>query len=83
MRGGQEGKILLLRLFVTSVVRRATRVMFVLVMRSGVSVVVRKGIQLQIASVGIWFVSTVMKKVTLVRSARSLRRLRLVEKCLL
>jgi len=63
IRGGQEGKILLLRLFVTSVVRRATRVMLVLRMRSGVSVVVRRGIQLQIASVVIWFVSTVKRKV--------------------
>jgi len=67
----------------TSVMGRDTRVMLVLRMRSSVSVAVRKGIRLQIASVVIWFASIVMKKVTLVRSARSLRRLRLVERCLL
>jgi len=44
MRGGLEIKILLLRLFATRVVRRATRVMLVREMRSGVSVVVRRGI---------------------------------------
>ena len=83
MRGSLERKILLLRLFVTSAMGKATRVMLVLRMRNGVFVVVRKGIRLQIASVVIWFASTVMRKVTLVHSARSLRRLRLVEKCLL
>ena len=82
-KGGLERKTLLLRLFATSVMERATRVMLVLRMRNGVSVVVRSGLQLQSASVVIWFVSTVTKKVTLVRSASSLRRLKLVEGCLL
>jgi len=71
MRGGEEGRMLLLGLCATSVMGRVARVMLVPRMRNGVSVVVRKGIQLQIASVVIWFVSTVMKKVTLVRSAGS------------
>jgi len=53
MRGGLEGKILLPRLFVTSVMGRAPRVMLVLRMINGVSVVGRKGIRLQIASVAI------------------------------
>jgi len=43
----------------------------------------RKGHLLQSASMMMWCVSTVMKKVILVCSARSLRRFRLVERCLL
>jgi len=46
MREGLDGKMFPLRLFVTTVVRRATRVMLVLEMCNGVSVVVRRGMLL-------------------------------------
>jgi len=51
MREGLEGKVFPLRLFATTVVRRATRVMLVLEMLNGVSVVVRRCMLLHNAAV--------------------------------
>jgi hypothetical protein len=83
MRGGQIRKMLVLRLFVLLVARKAIRVMLALRILNGAFVVAVKDIHLQSVSMGTLCVLTAMKRVILGLNARIRRRLRLEERFLL
>jgi acetolactate synthase regulatory subunit len=84
MREGLGRMRLLLRLFVSNVEKKVTRVMLVVRMRwSGVSVVALRGTQFQNASMTTLFISIAVERDILLLSVPNQRRPRLGVKCLL